>query len=102
MTDDDKDAAGDETEDSGNRLAQSLAAEPGEFPEPPGPQALIPERGALPDEPEEPLTPEPGELPEQPGTQTLVPERGALPEQSTESPPQTGQHRTTGPHEPPP
>lgn len=102
MTDDDKGVAGGETEDSGNRLAQSLAPEPGEYPERPGPQALVPERGALPEEPEEPLTPEPGELAEQPGTQTLVPERGALPEQSSESPPQTGQDRTAGLHEPPP
>lgn len=84
MTDDDTGFAEGETDESGDQLAQSLAPEPGEFPERPGPQTLIPERGALPEQPTQPVALEPAE---QPGPQSLIPERGALPEQSTDSGP---------------
>ena len=84
MTDDDTDFAGGETEEAGEQLAQSLGPEPGEFPEQRGPQTLVPERGALPEQPTQPVAPEPAEQPEQPRPQALIPERGALPEQSND------------------
>jgi hypothetical protein len=81
VTHDDSDFAEGEIDGADDKLAPSLAPEPGEFPERPGPQGLVPERGALPGQPTGSLAPEPGELPDQPGPQGLVPERGALPEQ---------------------
>lgn len=80
MTEDGEGTAEGETKESGDKLAESLAPEPGEFPGQPGPQGLVHERGALPEELVEPSAPELGEPPEQAGSQTLIPERGALPE----------------------